>query len=358
VLVKPLCFLVLVVILTAGLWPFHASKNEVSWSSNGHGLSFGEYGSVVSATPLKVIPFAGNSSCTLELWLKPAEGDSWGTILAFYWPESRHIPFSLRQSIGDLVLQVTNHEQTGNSKRAKIYVDDVFSHPKPIFLTISSGISGTAVYADGSLVKFSNFRVSNQDLTGQLVIGNAPATTDSWAGELKGLAVYDHQLNPAEVSAHYESWINGKQTDPAETDAAVALYSFNEGGGNIIRNQVDTGTNLIIPERFFVLHQQFLEPFWKEFHPDWSYWENIAVNIAGFVPLGFCFYAYLRQFPRIGHPAAITIAFGFAVSLTIEVLQAFLPTRNSGTTDLMTNTLGAAFGVMVYSSRSFQRLLA
>ena len=44
-----LCAAVLVGILTAGLWPFRAPKNEVSWLSNGNGLHFGEYGVILSS---------------------------------------------------------------------------------------------------------------------------------------------------------------------------------------------------------------------------------------------------------------------------------------------------------------------
>ena len=218
----------------------------------------------------------------------------------------------------------------------------------PILVTISAGQSGTTIYADGALVKKApNFKFSSQELIGQLVIGNAPATTDEWSGQVSGLALYDRELTADEVSQHYESWTEGTRAGLAGSDGAVALYLFNEGEGNVVHNRVDPATDLLIPERFFVLHEEFLERPWNEYRPDWNYWKDVGINITGFIPLGFFFCAYFFSVRTTKRAVLFTIAFGFAVSLTIEVSQAFLPTRDSGMTDLITNTLGTALGAIL-----------
>jgi hypothetical protein len=277
-------------------------------------------------------------------------------ILAFYSPESQMAPFALRQWRDGLVLE---HEGQGISgKKTEIYFGDVLSLQKPVLVTITSGEAGTATYADGRLIKrVANFAISNQDLTGQFVIGNAPTTAYSWSGQLKGLAIYDRELSTSEVSQSSADWTEGSHLDSVKRDGAAARYLFDEGNGNVVRNQVDESTDLLIPERFFVLHPQFLERPWDEYRPGWRYWKNIAINVVGFIPLGFFFYAYLSRVRQSKHPVALTIALGFAVSLTIEVLQAFLPTRDSGMTDLVTNTLGTTVGVMAFRYKAGQAVL-
>jgi hypothetical protein len=353
-----ICACVLLGILVAGLWPFHAPRNAVSWLGNGNGLLFGKHGSIVIASPFKAHAAQEDSSFSLQIWLKPSRTDSGtgGTILAFYSPEKQVTTFALRQWRGGLVLV---HEGQGISrKRTETYLGDVLSVQKPVLVTITSGEAGTATYTDGRLVKrIANFVISNQHLTGQFVIGNSPTTAYSWSGQLKGLAIYNRELSATEVSQSSADWTTGSDLDSVKVAGATARYLFDEGNGNVVRNEVDSSTNLLIPERFFVLHPEFLERPWDEYRPGWRYWKNIAINIVGFIPLGFFFYSYLSRVRRAKHPVALTIALGFAVSLTIEVLQAFLPTRDSGMTDLITNTLGTAVGVMAFIHKAVKAVL-
>src|ERR1700704_4291893 len=119
-------------LMVVGLWPFHAPKNQVSWSSQGNGLVFGTYGSVVSAGTFTSYSKA-HGPCSVEICLEPHRADSGGTILAFYQAASRVIPFEVRQFVNGLMLR----SQGRSEPETHLYVDKVFSQPKPIFLSIT-----------------------------------------------------------------------------------------------------------------------------------------------------------------------------------------------------------------------------
>ena len=196
-----------------------------------------------------------------------------------------------------------------------------------------------------------------EDLIGELIIANSPLRSNSWSGQLRGLALYGSELNSAEVAQHFEDWTHNGKPVVTENEHAIALYLFDERRGTIIHNQVRSGVDLTIPKRYLVEDQIFLESPWKELRTQPSSLKSIAINIGGFVPLGFFFYAYFSSAPRMRGAAVATVFLGSIVSLTIEVLQAYLPTRYSGVTDIITNTLGTYLGVLLYRCKALRCLI-
>jgi VanZ family protein len=353
------CICVLGITLIAGLWPLHVPQNQVSWLKNDRGLWFGHYGSIVSTGEFRDYDPMDDSSCSLEIWLQPNVADARKTVLSFDRSTPPRIPFSLHQNKDGLRVERHNVDDRGTARTAWFMVDHVFDEKKPVFVTITLGKHETSVYFDGILAKVSPILgVSTDNFTGRLLIADSPTDHDSWSGQIFGLAIYHHRLTSMQVVQHYEDWRQNRRPTVSEDEVPVALYLLDERNGNIVHNQFDPATDLIIPSRYSVLHPGFLMAPWREYKPTWSYWQNVGVNIAGFIPLGFCLATYFSSVRRIDRPWATTIALGFIVSLTIEVLQAFLPTRSSGTTDLVTNTFGTALGAMLYGCAFTQRLLA
>jgi hypothetical protein len=200
---------------------------------------------------------------------------------------------------------------------------------------------------------------SAYNLTGKLVIANSPVVDDSWTGTILGLAVYDGQLNSSQVEQHEQEWSRGQMLEFTKSENPVALYLFDEHEGRVAYNKLDSVTDLQIPTRYFVLHPRFLTPLWERFRfgwPGWSFWQDAILNIAGFIPVGLATLNCLSKMRALKHPALVVILAGFALSLSIECLQWFLPTRDSDMTDVMTNTLGTALGVVLYRLRPVHSL--
>lgn len=339
-----ICVAVLCVILTLGLWPFHSPKNEVTWLGNHNGLRFGSDSTVISSSAFKMSDEGGTSG-SVEVWLQPRRIWDTCTFLAFCAPGNPY-QFSLRQSEAGLELRADIQDAPHPTKTASLHVKDAFRKSGRVFLTITSGTYGTAVYIDGVLAKMApQLRLSTRVFTGQLVLGDSPGQADSWSGQLLGLAIYRRELTARQVQRHYETWTQRERPEIAEDECNIALYLFDERAGNVVHDSARSGVNLYIPQKYVVLDQIFLEPFWKEFSMSRSYWGAAFKNIVGFIPFGFCVYACLSA-RKVRRAALATVILGALVSFIIEILQAYLPTRDSGMTDIITNTLGTYMGII------------
>lgn len=339
------CASVVIGIVIACLWPFHSPRNEVFWLKQGDGVRFGRYATILSRGAIMPSSRPAPSCWTLEIWLRPGEAYQSGTILAFYNAQQPH-GFLLRQWNADLVLERELWNKELSDETSEVRVEDLFLRPGSVFLTITSDSQGTNLYVDGNLYRTARgLRLSADDLSGQLVVANSPVDNDSWSGELRGLALYSGELAESEILRYCATWTQAGRPDLSQGEGLVALYLFNDASGNVIHNQVLSGANLYVPERYLEVHQAFLKRPWDEYRPSSDYWKDVLINVVGFAPLGFFLYGYLSLALRVRHAALITVFIGGVLSFTVETLQAFLPTRDSGMTDIITNTLGAAAGV-------------
>ncbi len=353
-MVSASCLFVLACILVAGLWPFHVPRNAVKWLKNENGLSFSGHGSAVSASAFRTTGSPNDTGHSLEIWLVPARTGG-GSILAFDSSPDPRAPFLLRQYGTSIAVQRCFVDEQGNVTQLWFRVDHVFQAGKRVFVAITSNKNETELYVNGVLAgTSSDSGIVSQELTGRLVLANS-TLDDSWTGQISGLAIYDRELTSAQVSNHFQSWTpdQGPSLTTGE-QSPVALYLFDERVGSTVHNLVDPATNLTIPAKYFVLHAAFLRSTWDQYShtrsvwKHWSFWEDLGVNIGGFVPVGFVFFAYFSSVKRTGRPALAAILLGLFLSFAIETLQRLLPNRDSGMTDLFTNTTGTAIGVLLY----------
>jgi hypothetical protein len=343
---KGLCIAAVSGVLIATLWPFNPfPRNGVSWVRATSGLRFNNSALVLGQAPL-ALSHSRTPSYSLELLIAPASAKSLHTILAFYEP-GRPRQFMIRQWNNSLLVTHDATVQSDASKTVKVDVEDVFRPGRLVLVTVSSGDAGTAVYLDGRLGRsFPNFKISGSELAGEIVLGTSPTEYYPWPGSLYGLAIYSKDLMPTEVLLHYEQWMNPKGGAP-DLEHAIARYVFNETSGTVVRNQIRGEPDLVIPSIFSIPHKVLLKSAAKEFSADWTYASDVLMNIVGFLPIGFVVCLCLKRATARKEAVLLTTIACGLLSLMIEVAQYYIPRRVSGTTDIITNTLGAASGAML-----------
>jgi hypothetical protein len=360
-LIRLCCGMAILAILVAGLWPFHAPRNGVRWLGQTNGVRFGSYSTMVSQSPFPPVLGQTGASCSLEILMTPEATTYEGTILAFDSGAAKRLPLEIRQYKSDLAVQTSLVDKQGIRRQPWLKVDGVLHAHTSSLITITGREGVTAIYINGSLAGASQeIPITSKDLTGLMVVGNS-TVDDPWHGEISGLAIYHRALTPAQIGRHFQTWSNRGPMLDGE-DPPIALYLFGERQGNVARSQVASAPNLIIPVRYSVLHPAFMAPAWdSDFRAAkgwkrWGYWQDVGVNIAGFMPFGFFLAGYLQSVRPVARPAITVIILGLCLSFLIEATQRLLPTRDSSMDDLINNTIGATAGVLLYRS-SFVRSL-
>ena len=360
-IIGAICLTVLCGLLVAGLWPFDPfPRNDVSWLREGSGLRFGPHGTIFSTHRFELPRSDQKSFCTLEILLEPARGyvKKSVTILAFHSPDNP-LQFGLMQDRDELVVIGDYRDERNQLRTGELRIALLGGQREQALFSISSGPKGTTAYRNGVFVDSSSgFGLSCKNFSGQLVIGNSPMAYEPWQGKVLGLAIYNHELSPEVILQHYETWSQNSRLANVQNNYLLALYTFDERSGRIIHNSNGSEPNLYIPETFEIPRKRILAPPWKEFSPDLSYLWDILINVGGFIPFGFFFYAYLTWDRKWNRAAVVTILLGGMISVSIEILQGFIPSRMSGVTDIITNTLGTSIGVTFWRWQWVQILTA
>jgi VanZ family protein len=334
-------------ILAFGLWPFNFhARNHVEWLPNGSGLHFGGYGEAYSRSQwTRKQPPDPDPGVTIELWVRSGERKYNQVSGLVSIVDSSPDCFSIAQSGPDVLVRGQFQDANHRVALRRIYIDDAFPQTQPRFLTVTSGPQGTALYLDGATRRKFPFVLTKSNFAGGLLLGHNFVGHQAWAGDLLGLAVYDRPLAQTEIIKDYAAWQHANAAELVRSPGLAALYLFDEGSGDVIHNRAGDAPDITIPLRFTELHKTFLS-FSSNLDRANLDLSDIAENIAGFVPLGFFLCAFLRYGKRLETSRAILLAviLGGVTSLTIELLQAYLPSRESSLLDLLNNTFGTALG--------------
>jgi VanZ family protein len=340
-----ICIALSLGLLFAGLWPFRfKTANNVHWIGGSPGLRFDSFGIVSGKEPLfgpggpvdLSLPF------TLRMEVRPHEepSDYLPRILSAYDGEGREL-FFLGQWRVDLDLKILEGERlyrlkyretgAGGVKKDVAHSIVVRSENHALTLFVDGAPAKTRSGVDFSLL-------TRKRAPAWMILGNSPSGESPWRGDLLSLSFYPKALSPDDIESG--------ETPP------VIRYGFSEGSGAICRGGADSRYDLVIPTVFKAPRKGVLVPPWRVQKFDRSFWKDVFINILGFIPFGFAVYASLRKNVKwkSGEAMGIALLLGAGISLFIETLQLYLPTRDSSLTDVMNNVLGTFIGARLFQT--------
>lgn len=264
--------------------------------------------------------------------------NGYARILSYSLDEG-HQNFMVGQWENNLVFRL---KVDGRTKPVHFETDDIFKKGERTSLAIIFDGTRLFTYQDGKKTKermIGPLTFSGWDKSYPLVIGSEANGKFPWEGSIYSAAIFDRALTREEIKEAQHG--NG-------LIIPLVGYDFVACEGGIVKDSGEgIQADLMIPVHFNPYKRTVLENPSAEWRGLRRNFKDILVNVAGFIPLGFLFAGYLR-YKGCGSVAValLAVATGFGISLFIEVLQAFLPSRSSDMMDLIANTIGTMIGCL------------
>ena len=285
-----------------------ASANDIQWTTGEPGLHFNNTSfAYTEGLDLGGHSLSGAMQLTFSLKPKTPVRPRLGIILQIYDKTDGSL---ITVGQWDRSLMVLESNDYSNSRRLpKIYVP-LGEYDQQLNISIISDSSGTEVFINDEFIKSNAALILqlpiNREKT-HLILGNGIEGRTPWAGTLYSLSIND------------------------------IVYYFN---GEKIED-------FIIPERIPILVQHILEipSFFTLFTN--SMGRDLFLNFFGFIPLGFLLFLNIAIMGRKGlNPLLLALLIPFLFSLSIELYQVGIVSRDSSLLDLFLNTLGGLTGAL------------
>ncbi|HLP17703.1 MAG TPA: VanZ family protein [Bacteroidota bacterium] len=331
-------FVCVLIICLLTLYPYNfLQRNNVR--PEGDGLAFSLPGTAYTIRPHEALSYL--YQFTFLLQVTPDEGEEVGRF-ARIMSSGRNVydqNFSIGQWRSQLNVQFFNRD---SKQFNELTIPDVFRKGKQSWIALTFNGTTVRCYVDG--IKKAERRtgpmaLTQWDSTYPIIFGTDPSGKQQWEGTIHSAAIFDRAFKAAEL--RHPDLIFRKYS-------SIIHYEFGRRAEQFIPSIGSDPDSVFIPAFYMPYNRSTLFDSFRIMGRQRLYIRDIVANVFFFLPIGFFSALALRR--TVNGMVFVTIlsmCFGMILSVSIESLQIFLPSRFSSLLDVVSNTLGAALGALV-----------
>jgi VanZ family protein len=343
------------VLLAAGLGGRGRAENHVTWAANGPGIVFDGNGLAFTRafSVDELHPGAPRPGFTLELGLRPDAGEDRRFRFIAVVHAGRDASQLVIAQWGSTLIAMNGDDYDHRRRLPRLSADLPGDPSAPVYVVVRSDPEGSVIFIDGRRAAVSErvrLRLPLGEGPSRLIAGNSAYGTHPWRGEVVGLALSAALPGGDSGRQHLALWERDHHFASFDAGSFDLCYPFREGAGRYARDHGSAGIDLEFPAgRTYLLPRRF-EPGIDNLSVKASTVWDLAINLFGFVPLGFLTAATLSRSARVTawRSLMLSLAAGAGLSFGIELAQGWMPARSSSQLDLALNSMGALLGAALH----------